>query len=312
MRRAVISYLLVIFTVFCGGLTSALILIQLNHPNNLNSQNDHIISIAAGCTEIIYAIGAGDKLVGVDQSSINYALAGEVAFQGAPGNLSNYPKEVPNKTNVGTTSALNLELVASLDPSTVFSWSWATSANTAIENLGIKVIKINPQSIADVLNLTKTLGGILGKSTEAEGVCSEIEARITNVTLKLENVTEKEKPLVYYELSGLGKTVGSGTITNEMISIAGGINLAANETLRYPTLTSEYIVAKNPDIIIVVSYGASIAAIKARAGWGNITAVQNNKIYQIESGWATASPRLVLGIEQFSKWFYPDLWMTMN
>ena len=307
MKRAKISYFLIIFILFCGGLISALIITQLYSSRNMDSPSEHIISIAAGCTEIIYAIGAGDELAGVDQSSINYALAGEVAFQAAPGQLGDYPKEIPNKTNVGTTSSLNLELVASLEPSIVFSWSWATLANTALENLGIRVFKINPQSIADVLNLTRTIGGILGKSTEADGVCSEIEARINNVTQKLENVTEEKRPLVYYELAGLGKTVGPGTITNEMISIAGGANLAANETLRYPTLTSEYIVAKNPDIIVVVSYGASIATIKSRAGWGNITAVQNDKIYQIESGWATTSPRLVLGLEQFLKWFYPDL-----
>jgi len=307
MKRAKISYLLIIFVVVCGGLTSALLITQFFHSGNRNSQSEYVISIAAGCTEIIYAIGAGDKLVGVDQSSINYAKAGEVAFQGAPGKLSDYPKEVPNKTNVGTTSALNLEVITSLGPSKVFSWAWATSANTALENLGIEVIKINPQSIADVLNLTRTVGGLLGKPTEAEEVCCEIEARITNITDKLENVTAEEKPLVYYELAALGKTVGPGTITNEMIFTAGGVNLAANETLRYPTLASEYIVAKNPDIIVVVSYGASIAEIKSRAGWGSIRAVQNNQIYQIESGWATASPRLVLGLEQFSKWFFPDL-----
>ena len=308
MKRAKKLYLLIIFVVFFGGLTSALIISQLYHPNNTNFQNEHIISIAAACTEIIYAIGAGDKLVGVDQSSINYAKAGEVAFQGAPGKLSDYPKEVLNKTNVGTTSALNLELIVSLEPSLVFSWEWATLANTALENLGIDLIKINPQSIAGILNLTKNIGGLLGKSTEAEGVCWEIENRIINLTYKLGNITEAEKPLVYYELAALGKTTGPGTITNEMIVAAGGVNLAANESLRYPTLSSEYIVAKNPDIIVVVSYGDSIAEIKSRAGWGNISAVQNDKIYQIESGWATASPRLVLGLEQLSKWFYPALW----
>jgi len=302
------SYLLLVFAVFCGGLTGGLFISQLYHSDNGDFQNEHIISIAAACTEIIYAIGAGDKLVGVDQSSINYALAGEVAFQNAPGRLSDYPNEIPNKTNVGTTLALNLELIVSLEPSLVFSWEWATSANTALENLGIDLIKINPLSIAGILNLTKTIGGLLGKSTEAESVCWEIENRIMNLTNRLENVTEAEKPLVYYELAALGKTIGPGTITNEMLVAAGGVNLAANESLRYPTLSSEYIVAQNPDIIIVVSYGDSIAEIKSRAGWGNISAVQSDKIYQIESGWATASPRLVLGLEQFSKWFYPALW----
>jgi iron complex transport system substrate-binding protein len=151
------------------------------------------------------------------------------------------------------------------------------------------------------------MGVILEKSTEAADVVLEIQARCENITHKLQNISDAEKPLIYYELASLGKTVGPGTITNEMICEAGGINLAENETQRYPLLSSEYIVAKNPDIIVVVSYGASIDEIKARSGWGDIKAVQNDKIYIIESGWVTASPRVVLGLEQFFLWFHPDL-----
>ncbi|NVM56057.1 MAG: ABC transporter substrate-binding protein [Candidatus Helarchaeota archaeon] len=304
MIRTKIFYGLIISAIFCGALTGIILMTEFINTRN---GNNRIVSIAAACTEIIYAIGAGDKLAGVDQYSINYALAGDAAFQGAPGDLSAYPNEVPNKTNVGTTSALNLELVASLNPVIVFSWDWASTANNALENLGIDVFKINPQSIADVLSLITTIGGLLEKTVEAAAVNQEIQERINNITSALENVTEGEKPLVYYELSSLGRTVGNGTMTNEMISVAGGINLAGNESVRYPTLTSEYIVARNPDIIVVVSYGATINEIKNRAGWDIIAAVQNDDVYKIESGWVTASPRLVLGLEQFSEWFHPAL-----
>ncbi len=274
---------------------------------NQNNNNSNFVSIAAACTEIIYALGSGDQIVGVDQYSINYALIGETAFQGAPGQLILFPQEVPNKTNVGTTSSVNLELLSSLNPAIVFSWEWASTVNAAIENLGFQLFKINPQSIADVLNLTITIGNLLEKPLEATTVNQEIISRISNITSKLEGLSESEKPLIYYELSSLGKTIGNGTITNEMISVAGGINLAGNESLRYPTLSSEYIVARNPDIIILISYGASISEVKSRAGWSNITAVVNDDIYTIESGWVTASPRLILGLEQFAEWFHPTL-----
>jgi iron complex transport system substrate-binding protein len=304
MGRSKFFYGFVISVVFCGAMVGIILMADFNA---MNGGNNRIVSIAAACTEIVYAIGAGDRLVGVDQYSINYALAGSAAFDGAPGELEGFPNNIPNKTNVGTTSALNLELVASLNPYIVFSWDWATSANTAIENLGIDVFKINPQSISDVLNLTTTIGEILEKTVEATAVNQEIQERIDNITSALENITEGEKPLVYYELASLGKTVGPGTITNEMIAVAGGVNLAGNESLRYPTLSSEYIVARNPDIIVIVSYGVSIDEVKNRAGWDNITAVQNDKVFKIESGWVTASPRLIIGIEQFSEWFYPSL-----
>ena len=232
---------------------------------------------------------------------------GDSAFEDAPGQLSNYSQDVPTKTNVGTTSALNLELLASLDPGKVFSWDWATTANNNIEGLGFDLFTINPQSIDDVLNLTTTIGDILNKTVEAAAVNQEVQERIDNITDKLEGISEEDKPLVYYELSSLGKTVGPGTITDEMISVAGGNNLAGNETIRYPTLSSEYIVARNPDIIIVVSYGETPENIKNRSGWDNVTAVKNDDVYSIESGWVTASPRLVLGLEQFLAWFHPTL-----
>ncbi len=302
MTKSKIFYGILISAVFCGAITGILLVSRFKYHH---TPNNKIISIAAACTEIIFAIGADDRLVGVDQYSINYALAGAAYYQDAPGDLENYPIEVPNITNVGTTSSLNLEMVAALNPSIVFSWDWASTANNAIEDLNITVFKINPQSIEDVLNLTTDIGLLLNKTTEAAAVTSEIQERIDNITSALDHLTEGEKPLVYYELSSLGKTVGNGTITNEMIFVAGGINLAGNESIRYPQLDEEYIVARNADIIVVVSYGASVEDIKSRAGWENITAVENNDVYKIESGWVTASPRLVLGLEQLAEWFHP-------
>ena len=110
MPKSKIINVLIISAIFCGAITGIILMVQFS---GIRNRNNRIVSIAAACTEIIYAIGAGDRLVGVDQYSINYASAGDVAFQDAPGNLSDYPNEVPNKTNVGTPFSLNLELVAS-------------------------------------------------------------------------------------------------------------------------------------------------------------------------------------------------------
>lgn len=268
---------------------------------------DRIVSLSAACTEIIYAIGAGDKLVGVDQASIDYALAGNETFLGGPGKLGDYPREVPHKPNVGKSSAPNLEMIIGLAPDLVFSWWFNTEVNKNIGDKGIAVVSINPQSIADVLNLIKTIGALVGKSAEAEAVVLEMQGRIEKVTNKVTTLSEGQKPLVYYELGTPLKTVGPGTFTNELISMAGGVNIAANETVRYPLLSNEYILETNPNVIVVVSYGASVEDIKNRESWQNIDAVRNNRVYKIESGWVTASPRLVLGLEQFAKWFSPEL-----
>jgi iron complex transport system substrate-binding protein len=303
------SLMAVILVLLLGAFSVGYLFARVSIPptTHVKTPVERVVSLAAACTEIIYAIGAENKLVGVDQSSVDYALAGNEMFLGAPGKLSDYPKEVPNKPNVGKSSAPNLEMIVSLEPDLVFSWWFNAEVNKNIGNKGIPVLSINPQSTSDVLNLIKTIGTLVGKSVEAEAIVLEMQERIKKVTDKVKDLPDEQKPLVYYELGAALKTVGSGTFTNELISMTGGINIAANETVRYPLLSSEYIIEKNPDIIVVISYGASVEDIKGREGWQNINAVRNNRVYKIESGWVTASPRLVLGLEQFAKWFHPEL-----
>ncbi|MEM2944049.1 MAG: helical backbone metal receptor [Methanomassiliicoccales archaeon] len=268
---------------------------------------NRIVSLSAACTEIIVALGAGDKLVGVDQDSINYANAGNESFENAPGELEEYPSVVSNKTNVGKASNPSMETIVSLNPDIVFAWWYNTEVNKKIGDLGIPVITVNPQSVENVTILVRTIGSLVGKAAEAEDVIAEMNERIQAVVDKVSALSDDEKPLVYYELGTPLKTVGPGTFTHELITMAGGINIAANESARYPLLSNEYILEKNPDIIVIVSYGASIEAVKSRSGWATISAVQNDEVYKIESGWLTASPRLVLGLEQLAKWFHPGL-----
>ena len=95
--------------------------------------------------------------------------------------------------------------------------------------------------------------------------------------------------------------------------MAGGLNIALKaSTERYPRLTSEYIINANPDVIVVVSWGRPLDEVKSRPGWDTISAVVNDRVYVIESGWVTCSPRLVLGLLQFAKWFYPDLFQDVD
>jgi iron complex transport system substrate-binding protein len=299
---------LIIFAIIAGGVTYSGILIAFAPPStNPNSQVNRIISLAPACTEIIYALGAEDKLVGVDQSSLDYANSGTTAFGGAPGNLSYYPEDVPRKPCVGKSGSPSKELIVSLDPDLVFVWYYYPEVITQLTDLGINTIIISPKSIADVMTLINTIGTLVGKAAAASGIVQEIQDRIEEVETVLEESPVEPSPKVYYELNGKGKTVNASTFTGELMLKAGGANIAANNLTSYPTLGDEYMVEAAPEIIVVVSYGASIEEIKARETWAGIPAIVNDKVYEIESGWVTASPRLILGLEQFAQWFHPAL-----
>jgi iron complex transport system substrate-binding protein len=258
---------------------------------NITKTPQRIVSIAASTTEILYALGCGDKVVGRDK-------------------YSKYPPEALQKPEVGTSTNINLEMVVGLEPDLVMAWWFATEAINSLEEKGIPVFAINPQSVSDVMQTIRTIGLIVNKTTEANNIVAAMQSKIDEITSKMEGLNKTQRPLVYYELGSVGKTVGPGTFTNELIFMAGGINIAADEPFRYPLLNSEYIIEKNPDIIIVVSYGASPEEIKAREGWHVINAVKNNKVYVIDTGLVTSNPRIVQGLEQFARWFHPELFDT--
>ena len=250
---------------------------------------ERIVSIASAATETLYAIGCGDKIVGVDK-------------------YSDYPPEAKDKPQVGTGSKLNVEKVLGLKPDLVVAWWFNRRAIKTLEDKGVTVVAINPKTVDGVMDTVRMLGLATGHLKEAEKLISEMQNKIKEVSTKVKSIPKEKRPLVYYELYTPMKTTGPGTFTDELIRMAGGINIAAEEPVRYPVLSAEYIIERNPDIIVVASGGASADEIKARAGWQNIKAVKNNRVYTIDRHLVTSNPRIVKGLEQFCRWFYPDLW----
>jgi len=197
-------------------------------------------------------------------------------------------------------------MIIGLEPDLLFAWPYSRDAIISIENK-MSVVYIDPSSVDDVLDTISMIGLIIGKTSEAENLTAEMQSKIDAITDITDELNKTQRPLVYYELSTPMKTTGPETFTNELIFLAGGINLAADEPVRYPILNSEYIIERNPDVIVIVSYGASIEEVKNREGWQDINAVKNDRIYKIDTNLVTSNPRLVQGLEQFAKWFHPDL-----
>lgn len=245
-----------------------------------------VVSLASSATETIYALGAGEMVVGVDA-------------------YSNYPPEVIEKTCVGSGSAPSREMIKGLDPDVIFAWPYSRDAVREMED-EIAVIYMDPGSIDEVLDTIRLVGAVINRTSEAHALAAGMRTEMDNVTGKIEKLNTTEKPLVYYELGGAMRSAGPGTFTDGLIKIAGGVNLAGDEPVRYPILGSEYIIDRNPDVIVIVSYGASIEEIKNRGGWESMNAVRNNRIYSIDTNLVTSNPRVVQGLELFARWFYPD------
>jgi iron complex transport system substrate-binding protein len=248
----------------------------------------HILSLGTAFTECLYAIGAQDQIAGVDSTS-------------------KYPDAALNKTNVGSAYTLNLEKVTLLQPDLVIMWKSYTTSLTALTNLNITVIAFDPKSVSDVEKMINILGNVTGKTKEANSVVADMQSRIAAVELKLAN--ETSKPNVYMELlSSGGKSPGPGTMTDDVIGIAGGHNINTNTSARYTKLTTEYVIGQDPEFIILETQNTKTNdQVKNTTGYGTISAVVNDKIMRIDGAWLTASPRIVQAVEAFAAWFHPGL-----
>ncbi len=267
-----------------------------------------IVCTAPSATEIVFAVGAGDLVVGVDQ-------------------FSNYPPAVVEGREsgkiavVGGYSTINVEKVVELRPDVVFMTPGVQEKFVkALENLGIKVFVLWEGSIGDVYRSILTAGLITNHFDEAVSLVQDISERIAAAhaaVIKYLNETGQEPLKVYYELSLDYWTIGSGSFINDVIALAGGVNIFANESMPYFQASPEAIIEADPDAIITTGMGGwfgppqeIINKIVLRPGWGNITAVREGRVYvlngTLEDILVRPGPRIAAAVETIARVLYPQ------
>ncbi len=256
------------------------------------SHPQRIISLGSSFTEILFAIGAGERVIGVDYSSV-------------------YPEETANVTNLGKVSTLNMEAVISLDPDCVIMWNYSMyqSIMETMEGMNISVLAYYPRNVTDIMRVINSMGALTGNIEEASDLVSDMQARIDVVASKVGGLSEAQKPRVYFQLATMGgATAGPGTITNELITMAGGINIFGNASTAYPKPSWEQVVMEDPEVIVVeYQYNSSIGDITSQPGWDSIQAVQDGRVYYIDGRTVSTTPRVIIALEQLAGWLHPEL-----
>jgi len=267
----------------------------------LNSPPQRIVSLAPSNTEILFAIGAGDKVVGVTD------------FCNYPYNFTAWI-EAGNMTSIGSYYGPSTEPIVALNPDLVLASSGSLDAAANLRNLGINVLVVESKTLDGVLQDILMIGRATGNNAQASALVSAMRERIDNVTTKAATATTK--PKVYHEVwNDPLMSVGPGTFIDELITLAGGENIFHDATTSWPTVSSEAIIAKNPDVMVfpdmymgVQNFYQTIEAVKQRPGWGIINAVKNDAIYEINADIISRSgPRLVDALEELSKMIHPEI-----
>lgn len=254
-----------------------------------------IISLAPSNTEILFAIGAGDQMVGRDE-------------------LSDFPEEAKSVTDIGSTfEALNTELIVSLKPDLLLAAEINTPEQVKqLEDLGLTVYYLkNPTTLEEMYGKLELVAQMTGHSEEAATLIESLKERVAAVDEKI--ATTSSRPSVFYELDGTDPakpfTAGKGTFITQLIDRAGGENIAADLD-KYPQLSLEQVVAADPDFIILgdARYGVSPESIAERPGWGNLSAVKNEQVVTFNDDLISRpGPRLVDALEEFAKLLHPEL-----
>lgn len=247
-----------------------------------------IVSLGSSFTEIIIALNEGDRLVGVD-------------YSGAA--LEGLPKDV---VDLGKTSSLSMETLMELEPDCVIIWNFGMYQDliAKMEKKGLKVVALYPRSVNDTLFAIERIGNLLG--TEASNLADELRQRVNAVFEKTKDIPDEERKKVFLVLASYGgQTAGSGTISNELIEMAGGRNIFVDEKGNF-LANKEEVLKREPDVIVVENPPLGDNKYFNDL-YGDTEIVNHDQIYYIDSGMLTTSPRLVEALEQLAKWLHPEL-----
>lgn len=262
------------------------------------TSSERIVSIGPSCTEILYALGLGDRIIAVDK-------------------YSDYPPEAIAKQRISKACMPDPEEVAALNPDLVVYYHWGPWDPTVetLSGLGLTVIAIAPKTLDDIIRDIKLIGNATGKSQEAGVLASALSQRIDEIRSRTSNVTVKPKVYIEYWYPPPW-TFGPNTWGHQLIELAGGINAFGDATAEWVQTSDEEVIARNPDIIISL-YGpmhyAPLESIKNRPGWDRISAVSSGAVYLVDENlFVRPGPRIVDGLEMLAKILHPELFGGAN
>ena len=257
----------------------------------LDAPATRVVAIAAADTEILYAIGAGDTLVG-------------------RGEYCDYPAEVSAVPTVKSGQETNLEEIIALEPQVVIMATMAQEEEqvSALEEAGVKVVVTNAQNLEGVYEAIRLIGKVTGHEEEAEAVVARMQEVFAGVAAKAQNTGKT----VYFEVSPLQWglwAAGKGTFMDELAEICGLTNVFADVD-GWAAVNEEDVIARDPDIIVTTSmyWGEGptpVEEIQGRAGWGNMKAIQGGQIFNAdESAITRPGPRLADAVEALFEFVY--------
>ncbi|MCK5217574.1 MAG: cobalamin-binding protein [Methanosarcinales archaeon] len=290
-------FVLIIFTLILSSSAQAYpIIISDNFGSEviIEEPPQRIVSLSPCNTEILFAVGAGDQVVG----GTTY---------------DTYPLEAVNLSKIGGFSTVDIEAVVNLTPDLVLAeYGNGEETVNALKNLNLTVVSLNPKTLDDILDNILLVGNITGNDETSLLLTTDMEQKIENIGAQTKDIPDSNKPAVLYIVwHDPMYAAGTGSYPNDLMTIAGGMNIVDEEG--WPIIDLEQIIDRNPEIIICSGMGGGsytiMEAITENEVLSTVDAIKNNKVYPISDPnvMELAGPRIVEGLTELYGYIEPEI-----
>ncbi|WP_419788798.1 heme/hemin ABC transporter substrate-binding protein [Proteus terrae] len=276
----------------------SLLLLPFNLMAKDNNNSERWVIAGGSITELVYAIGAGNKVVGVDETT-------------------SYPEQTQALPHIGYWKQLSTEGILSLRPSTFVTWDDAEPKMVLrqLAQHNVKVISLprTPATFELMLKNIRTLAISLDKQKEAEALIDSLQSRLAEINAKNNQIKQKVKVMFFLSPGGgIPQVAGKTSVADAILHLAGGENIATHEN--YRIYSAEAIIAANPELIVITTQSQKTQAdgLRAFEGLASVPGVsmtqawKNQRIIEIDQSLILGmGPRIVDAVELLHQQFYP-------
>jgi iron complex transport system substrate-binding protein len=252
----------------------------------LEREPERVVAMMPSHTETLCAIGACDKLVGVDD-------------------FSNYPPETDDLPRLGGAFTPNLEAIIALEPDLVLA-DESSDLAAALRNAGVTVYAGTAQTFEETFEKFEVLGQLVNREIEAALLVERVRGEIDAIAEQAEAL---EPVSVYYEIDPTPFSVGPASFIGVLLAKAGGDNIVTADLGDFPQLEPEFVIAADPEVIIVSEEDAD--ALAERPGWANITAIAQGRVVTTDAVTrdtiSRPGPRMVDAVRFFAQALHPEV-----
>lgn len=244
-----------------------------------------IVSLTPSVTEMLFALGLGDRVVGVTDND-------------------DWPPQARRRAHVGDIHP-DFERILALKPDlVVMEGSLAPSTLTRLETLHLPVLALDSGTLAGFRRSVLLVATATGTTPRAQALLSDLDRHLAAVGQRARKRPAGRWPTVFVEVGEQPLfAAGPGTFVNELVQLAGGVNVFADGQTAYPQVSAEWLLARNPDVIVLTT--SSVEAFSNRPGFDRLKAVRSGRIYRIDPPDPIVRPsfRLAQGVEALARCF---------